>query len=133
MRNKSTKRTLGSLVLVFESVIVFFATLVAFGLEVYEDPATIWIVGLTFSFVLVITPAVLGRPGSYVFGWILQVLLLALGFWVPLMYLLGVIFVGIWAWGMVAGGTIDRARANLDAQRLQMDQNGSPSENNPKG
>jgi hypothetical protein len=133
MRNKSTKRTLGSLVLVFESVIVFFATLVAFGLEVYEDPATIWIVGLTFSFVLVITPAVLGRPGSYVFGWILQVLLLALGFWVPLMYLLGVIFVGIWAWGMVAGGTIDRARANLDAQRIQMDQNGSTSENNPKG
>ena len=132
MRNKSTKRTLCSLVLVFESVVVFFATLVAFGLEVYKDPATIWIVGLTFSFVLVLTPAVLGRPGSYIFGWILQLMILILGFWVPLMYLLGIIFVGIWAWGMVAGGTIDRARANLDAQRLQMDQNG-PSQNDPKG
>ena len=132
MRNRSTKRTLGSLVLVFESVVVFFATLVAFGLKVYEDPATIWIVGLTFSFVLVLTPAVLGRPGSYIFGWILQILILILGFWVPLMYLLGIIFVGIWAWGMVAGGTIDRARTNLEAQRLQMDQNGS-SQNDLKG
>jgi hypothetical protein len=132
MRNKSTKRTLGSLVLVFESVVVFFATLVAFGLGVYEDPATIWLVGLAFSFILVITPAILGRPGSYIFGWILQLLMLALGIWVPLMYLVGIIFVGIWAWGMIAGGTIDRARANLDAQKLKMDEENS-SQIDPKG
>lgn len=132
MRNKSTKRTLGSLVLVFESVVVFFATLVAFGLGVYENPATIWLVGLAFSFILVITPAILGRPGSYIFGWILQLLMLALGIWVPLMYLVGIIFVGIWAWGMIAGGTIDRARANLDAQKLKMDEENS-SQIDPKG
>jgi hypothetical protein len=27
------------------------------------------------------------------------------------MYLLGAIFLGMWAWGMIAGGTIDKARA----------------------
>jgi hypothetical protein len=118
MRNRSTKATLGSLVMVFESVVVFFATLVGFGLQVYPDPAVIWGVGLGLSVVLMVFPVFLGKPGSYLLGWIMQGIVLSLGIWVPLMYLLGVVFLGMWAWGMIAGGTIDRARAaksRLDA------------------
>lgn len=111
MRNRSTKATLGSLVMVFQSVVVFFATLVGFGLQVYPDPAVIWGVGLGLSVLLMIFPAVLGKPGTYLLGWILQAVVLSLGIWVPLMYLLGVIFTAMWAWGMIAGGTIDKARA----------------------
>jgi hypothetical protein len=44
-------------------------------------------------------------------GWILQVVVISIGVWVPLMYVLGVVFLGMWAWGMIAGGTIDKARA----------------------
>jgi hypothetical protein len=111
MRNRSTKATLGSLVMVFQSVVVFFATLVGFGLQVHPDPAVIWGVGLGISVILMIFPAVLGKPGTYLIGWILQGVVISLGIWVPLMYLLGVIFLGMWAWGMIAGGTIDKARA----------------------
>jgi hypothetical protein len=111
MRSRSTKATLGSLVMVFQSVVVFFATLVGFGLQVYPEPAVIWGVGLGLSVVLMIFPAVLGKPGTYLLGWILQGVVVALGIWVPLMFLLGTIFLGMWAWGMIAGGTIDRARA----------------------
>ncbi len=111
MRNRSTKATLGSLVMVFQSVVVFFATLVGFGLQVYPDPAVIWGVGLGLSVLLMLFPAVLGKPGTYPLGWILQGVVLSLGIWVPLMYLLGAIFLGMWAWGMIAGGTIDKARA----------------------
>ena len=111
MRSRSTKATLGSLVMVFQSVVVFFATLVGFGLQVYPEPAVIWGVGLGLSVVLMIFPAALGKPGTYLLGWILQGVVLALGIWVPLMFLLGTIFLGMWAWGMIAGGTIDRARA----------------------
>lgn len=111
MRNRSTKATLGSLVMVFESVVVFFATLVGFGLQVYPDPAVIWGVGLGLSVILMVFPVFLGKPGSYLLGWIMQGIVLSLGIWVPLMYLLGVVFLGMWAWGMIAGGTIDRARA----------------------
>jgi len=110
MRNRSTKATLGSLVMVFQSVVVFFATLVGFGLQVYPDPAVIWGVGLGLSVLLMIFPAILGKPGTYVLGWILQGIVLSLGIWVPLMYLLGAIFLAMWAWGMIAGGTIDKAR-----------------------
>jgi hypothetical protein len=111
MRNRSTKATLGSLVMVFQSVVVFFATLVGFGLQVHPDPAVIWGVGLGLSVILMIFPAVLGKPGTYFIGWILQAVVISLGLWVPLMYLLGVVFLGMWAWGMIAGGTIDKARA----------------------
>ena len=111
MRNRSTKATLGSLVMVFQSVVVFFATLVGFGLKVYPDPAVIWAVGLGLSVLLMIFPAFLGKPGTYLLGWLLQGVVLSLGIWVPLMYLLGAIFLAMWAWGMVAGGTIDKARA----------------------
>lgn len=117
MRNRTTKATLGSLVLVFESVVVFFATLVAFGLRVYPDPALIWLVGLGFSVILIITPAIMGKPGSYALGWVLQFAVLAIGIWVPLMYLVGVIFLGMWIWGMVAGATVDKARAVLENNR----------------
>ena len=110
MRNRSTKATLGSLVMVFQSVVVFFATLVGFGLQVYPDPAVIWGVGLGLSVLLMIFPAILGKPGTYLLGWILQGVVFSLGIWVPLMYLLGAIFLAMWAWGMIAGGTIDKAR-----------------------
>ena len=111
MKNRSTKATLGSLVMVFQSVVVFFATLVGFGLQVYPEPAVIWGVGLSISVVLMLFPAVLGKPGSYLLGWILQGVVVSLGIWVPLMYGLGAIFLAMWAWGMIAGGTIDKARA----------------------
>ena len=111
MRNRSTQATLGSLVMVFQSVVVFFATLVGFGLQVYPYPAVIWGVGLGLSVFLMIFPAVLGKPGAYLVGWILQLVVISLGVWVPLMYVLGVVFLGMWAWGMIAGGTIDKARA----------------------
>ena len=111
MRNRSTQATLGSLVMVFQSVVVFFATLVGFGLQVYPDPAVIWGVGLGLSVFLMIFPAVLGKPGAYLVGWILQLVVISLGVWVPLMYVLGVVFLGMWAWGMIACGTIDKARA----------------------
>lgn len=123
MRNRTTKATLGSLVMVFQSVVVFFATLVGFGLQVYEDPAVIWGVGLGLSVLLMIFPAVLGKPGTYALGWILQAVVLCLGFWVPLMFILGAVFTGMWAWGMIAGATIDKARAAK--QKLESKEGGN--------
>ena len=115
VRNKSTKRALGSILMAFESLVVFFATLVAFGTKVLgptsNDAATVWAVGLTLSVLFIITPAILGRPGSYAFGWVLQVAVVFIGVWVPLMFVVGGIFVCLWIWAMVAGGTIDKARA----------------------
>lgn len=115
VRNKSTKRALSSILMAFESLVVFFATLVAFGTKVLgptsDDAAKVWAVGLTLSVLFILTPAILGKPGSYAFGWVLQVAVIFIGVWVPLMYVVGGIFLCLWIWAMVAGGTIDKARA----------------------
>jgi Protein of unknown function (DUF4233) len=114
-RNRSTKRALSSILMAFESLVVFFATLVAFGTKVLgpstENAATVWAVGLGLAVLLILSPAIFGKPGSYAFGWALQIVVIFTGVWVPLMYVVGGIFLCLWIWAMVAGGTIDKARA----------------------
>lgn len=123
MAQKSVRRQLGSIILAFESFVVFFGTLVAFGLKV-DDPATVWGLGLAFSAVLILTPGYLGKKGSYWFAWALQVLLLVVSFFVPWMLLVAIIFVGLWGWAMIAGGTIDlarKARQNADTFEISIE------------
>ena len=123
MSKRSVQRSLGSMVLAFESFVVFFGTLVAFGLKV-ADAATVWTFGLIFSTVLILTPGFLGRKYSYIFGSVLQVLLLAVSVFVPWMLLISIIFVGFWCWAMIAGATIDlanKARAKVDTFEITID------------
>lgn len=123
MSKRSVQRSLGSMVLAFESFIVFFGTLVAFGLKV-ADAATVWTFGLIFSTVLILTPGFLGRKYSYIFGSVLQVLLLVVSVYVPWMLLISIIFVGFWGWAMIAGKTIDlanKARSKVDTFEITID------------
>ncbi len=123
MSERSVRRQLGSMILAFEAFIVFFGTLVAFGLKI-ADPAIVWGFGLSFSTVLILTPGYLGRKGSYWFGWALQILLLVVSFFVPWMLLIAIIFVGMWGWAMIAGITIDLARkaqANVDTFEIEIE------------
>jgi hypothetical protein len=123
MSKRSVQRSLGSMVLAFESFVVFFGTLVAFGLKV-ADAATVWTFGLIFSTVLILTPGFLGRKYSYIFGSLLQVLLLVVSSYVPWMLLISIIFVGFWCWAMIAGATIDlanKARSKVDTFEITID------------
>lgn len=113
MKPKSTQRLLGAMVLSFESFVTFFATLAAFGLRV-APAELVWSIGLGLAVLLIITPAFLGKPGGYAFGWVLQAPLVLTGFWLWGMFIIGTVFAGLWAWAMLAGSTIDRARANLE-------------------
>jgi len=119
MRNKSTQRTLGAMLMAFEAFIVFFATLVAFGLKVADGP-TVWALGLSLAFLLIITPAVLGKKFSYLWGTLLQVAIVAIGIWLPLMYVVGGILVCLWAWAMIAGSTIDKARRAYEKAQAEI-------------
>lgn len=122
MKNKSAKRSLGSLTLAFESFAVFFGMLAAFGLKV-ADGVTVWVVGLTIAIVMIALPGVLGKKGSYAFGWGLQILVLVLSATMIAFHWLGyvllvfsLIFIGLWGWAMIAGSTIDAANRVLQSQ-----------------
>lgn len=133
MRNRSTKRTLASMLLAFESIIIFFGTLVAFGLKI-ADGGTVWAVGLSLSAVAMLLPAIVARPGGYVAGWVLQFLLLGISIWtstvsaVGVFYIfLAIILVSMWIWAMIAGSTVDAARAAWEKTNGgSSGQNGSP-------
>jgi len=129
MAARSLQRALGAIVLAFESFIVFFGTLVSFGLKI-AAPELVWAVGLSLAVVMILTPAVLGRPGGYILGSALQVVVLFISIWTifrdPAGYvflILSIIFIGLWAWAMIAGSTIDAAKRALKRQNEQLGEN----------
>jgi len=128
LKTKSLKRSLGSMALAFESFVVFFGMLAAFGLQL-ADGVTVWAIGLSISIVMILLPGVLGKKGSYAFGWALQVLVLGISIFTiaysPLGYgylVFSLIFIGVWSWAMIAGSTIDAANRVLENQLIE--QNG---------
>lgn len=116
---RSTKVMFASTVLVVEGFIVFFATLVGFGLlQDLPKPAVLG-VGVVLAVLLLATCAVLTRPWGYAAGWILQLLVLATGFFVPLMFLVGALCVAAWWYGLRAGGRVDRENRQRAAEQEQ--------------
>lgn len=135
MKNRSTKRTLGSMVLAFQAFVIFFGTLVAFGLQIGQAP-TVWAIGLTLSFLSIVLPGVLNRAWGFTLGWVLQISLLGFSIWIAtvsaagIFYIvLSIIFVSLWIWAMLAGSTIDAARIAWEKANGVVDgQNGNRPE-----
>ena len=94
---------------------MFFATLVAFGLRA-APAGRIWATGLGLVVVLVLLAGMVGRPGGYLLGSLAQLLVLAGGLWVPMMFGVGAVFVVMWAVALVLGARIDSERAAWDAE-----------------
>ncbi len=113
-RKRPAKPQFTQTILILEAVLVFFATLVAYGLRL-TDPAAIWWVGGSLSVVLILLSGMMTRPGGYLAGSIAQVLVLAGGIFVPTMFVIGGIFVVLWIVALRLGGRIDRERAEYDA------------------
>ena len=72
-------------------------------------------VGGGLSVLLILLSGFVSRPGGYVAGSVVQVLVLAVGFLVPMMFVVGGIFVVLWVVALRLGGRIDRERAEYDA------------------
>jgi len=111
---RSARRQFGVTILVLEAFVVGFAALVAFGLRVAE-PAVVWGVGGALAFSLVLAAGVLGRPGGYVVGSVLQVPVIAVGGAVPMMLVMGGVFAVLWVVALRLGGRIDIERRARDA------------------
>lgn len=114
-RKTPARQQFASAVLVLEALVVFFATLVAFGLRA-ASPSVVWGTGLGLVVVLVVLAGVVARPGGYVLGSLAQVLVLAGGLLVPMMFGVGGVFVLLWVTALVLGARIDAERAVWDAE-----------------
>ncbi|MBC7291076.1 MAG: DUF4233 domain-containing protein [Actinotalea sp.] len=111
---RSARRQFAATVLVLEAFVVFFATLVAFGLR-EGNPAAIFVLGGTLSLSMILVAGMLRWPAAYVAGSVLQVPMVAIGLVVPLMFVVAGAFVVLWVWGLRLGARIDRERAERAA------------------
>ncbi|MFF8974082.1 DUF4233 domain-containing protein [Streptomyces sp. NPDC014995] len=108
-------RTLCSSTLIGEFLIIGFAGLVAM-----KDPglstSTVWTVCGVAMLLSLLLCGVVTRPGGVVLGWVLQIALVASGFFVPMMFVLGVLFGALWWASVHFGRKIDEAKARFAAQ-----------------
>lgn len=111
-RTRSVTELLLSIVLVLDATLIFFVALTAFGLNALS-PAPAFIGGAVSILVFVVLARMLHRPGAMAVGWALQVGLIALGFILAPMFVVGAGFAAIWAFCFVKGQQIDRAKAEI--------------------
>ncbi|PJJ63451.1 DUF4233 domain-containing protein [Compostimonas suwonensis] len=106
---RTVRQTLGSIVLGFESIVVFLAALVLFGLK--NLPAGVALGGgIGLAVVMLLTVGLLRFPWAFVVGWVLQGIVLLAGFVNPVMFFVGAVFTAMWAYAMVKGSQIDRQK-----------------------
>lgn len=118
---RSLRRSLASIVLAFEIFVVFLAALAIWGLAV--DGATpfglprwsILVVGGVVLLLTIVTIGLLRHEWAYWLGWAIQIVILASGILNPAMFIVGIVFGGMWAYCMIVGARIDRNRAAHDA------------------
>ncbi|MCX5201230.1 DUF4233 domain-containing protein [Streptomyces sp. NBC_00237] len=108
-------RTLCASTLIGEFFVIGFAGLVAMKSEDLSM-ATVWTVCGIAMLLSVLLCGMITRPGGLQLGWALQVGLVVSGFWVPVMFFLGLVFGGLWWASIHYGRKIDEAKARWAAQ-----------------
>lgn len=106
---RSVKRSLASIVLGFETVVVFLAALVTFGLG-SVPPAVALGGGVVLCLALVALIGLLRFPWAYPAGWALQAVIVATGFITPAMFFVGALFAAMWTYCMINGTKIDHQK-----------------------
>lgn len=109
---RDPKRAMAATVLVFEALVVFFAALVAKDLSGLTAAQAVG-GGTVLAAVLAMSSGLLGRPGGYWWGSVLQVAVVATALVVPVMLGLGLLFTGLWVAAVVIGTRIERERGGL--------------------
>jgi hypothetical protein len=99
-------RVLASSVLVFEALVILFATLVATDLSDIDQSA-VWVVGAAGMVACVILTALLRYRWAYAAGSVLQVLLVVSGVVVPTMFFLGAVFAVLWFLALYLGRKVE--------------------------
>lgn len=107
------RRKLAAIVLGFETMVVVFATLLSFGLQLVPAPAVWWLGGTLFVLVIIASGAVRRGSAGFWLGWLVQLVLLAAGLLNVGILIIALIFVAMWVYVFVAA-----ARADAQASEL---------------
>jgi Protein of unknown function (DUF4233) len=114
-RVRSLRETLLSIVLVMEAAVMFFATLVFFGLHVFP-PAQAFLLGLGSLVVLAILAGLQRWTVAVVLGAVAQVGLILLGVFTPAMYVVGGLFAAVWLYCFLRSRQIERQQRLAESE-----------------
>jgi hypothetical protein len=106
-RRRSATESLVSIALGLEAMLVFFVTMAVFGLR-EVSPGVAFGGGAVLFLLLVIAAAFARFPWAIWLGWAMQVVLIALGLLLPVMYAIGAGFAAIFIYCFLTGRRLDR-------------------------
>ena len=109
-RERSPRRGMCAAVLSLEAITLGLTTPVLITVA-DVDTGTALGVGLGLAAACLLLAGMLRGEWAYALGWVVQVAALALGFVIPLMFLLGAIFALLWGSAYLLGRKIERERA----------------------
>jgi hypothetical protein len=118
-RARGAAESLGSIVLAFESIVVFLGGLAIYGLGALPPQIPGWwgiVAGAVLAIVMVLTGRVLRHHWGIALGWALQ-LVVALGaVLVPALALVALIFGAMWGYATIKGASLDARNARLASE-----------------
>ena len=121
---KFTWRMLAT-VLVGQSICVFFGALVARAVAATGEDAdrstAYLLVGTGLAVLCIVAAGLLRRPWGVTLGWLVQLATIASAVIVPMMLVVGLVFLALWVTCLVQGARIDtmQARAAASAEQGQ--------------
>lgn len=108
------QRRLCAAILVLEAVVLGLSTPVLISVAGVETSTALWL-GLGLAGAAVVVAGLLRFRWAYVLGWLLQVAAIALGLEVSSMFVLGAVFLALWATAYFLGRRIEAERAHWQA------------------
>lgn len=117
-RARGAAESLASIVLAFESVIVFLGGLVLYGLKALPAGIEPWwgiVAGSVMAVLMILTGRFVRYRWGIALGWALQVVVLLGAFLEPALAIVAVIFGGMYAYATIKGAALDRRNAQRAA------------------
>lgn len=124
-RTRSLTESLLSIVLGLEAVLVFFIALTVYGLHALA-PAPAFGGGAALVVLLALATRVVRYSWGVWVGWLLQLVLLATGLLLPVLYIVAIVFVAIWVFCFVRGRQIDHQNANRISEHPPTEEKATP-------
>ncbi|MFT4259443.1 DUF4233 domain-containing protein [Microbacterium sp.] len=112
---------LAPIVLGFESIVVFLAGLVVFGLKTLPEPVPQWwgiAGGVIVGLACIAVAGMITKPWAITAGWVIQVIIALSAVLVPAILFVVLVFGGMWGYATIMGAKID-ARSAASATESQ--------------
>lgn len=115
---RSAQRSLSATMLSLQAVVLGLTTPVMIEVASVPTATALWI-GLGLMVACIVAAGMLRHQWAYYVGWAIQVASLALGFVTSFMFILGAVFLALWAGAFFLGAKIDRERAEREVIEQQ--------------